>query len=78
MPPPLTIETPTGDPAAQARAYFDSDKVDTAAVLYGPLDKPDVLYVHRGATEARFLAQLAEQSLRARWASPGRASPRPW
>ncbi|NWN33559.1 ABC transporter permease, partial [Klebsiella michiganensis] len=44
MPPPLTIETPTGDPAAQARAYFDSDKVDTAAVLYGPLDKPDVLY----------------------------------
>lgn len=65
MPPPLTIETPTGDPAAQARAYFDSDKVDTAAVLYGPLDKPDVLYTHRGATEAQFLTQLAEQSLRA-------------
>lgn len=65
MPPPLTIEAPTGDPAAQARAYFDSDKVDTAAVLFGPLDKPEILYASRGWTEAQFLAQLAEQSLRA-------------
>lgn len=64
-PPPLTIEAPTGDPAAQARAYFDSDTFDAAAVLYGPLDKPEILYARRGRTEAQFLAQLAEQSLRA-------------
>ncbi|WP_413740727.1 ABC transporter permease [Sphingomonas sp. Sphisp66] len=64
-PPPLTIEAPHGDPAAQARAYFDSDKFDAAAVLYGPLDKPEILYARRGWSEAQFLTQLAEQSLRA-------------
>jgi ABC-2 type transport system permease protein len=65
-PPPLSIETPTADPAAQARAYFDSDKIDAAAVLYGPLDKPEILYARRGWSEAQYLTQLAEQSLRAR------------
>ncbi|NYT40585.1 ABC transporter permease [Sphingomonas sp. R-74633] len=64
-PPPLTIETPTGDPAAQARAYFDNEKFDAAAVLFGPLDKPEVLYARRGWSEAQFLSQLAEQTLRA-------------
>jgi ABC-2 type transport system permease protein len=64
-PPPLTIEAPTGDPAAQARGYFDNDKFDAAAVLFGPLDKPEVLYARRGWSEAQFLSQLAEQSLRA-------------
>ncbi len=65
MPPPLTIETPGRDPAAQARALFDSREGEAAAVLYGPLNKPDILYVPQGWTEAQFLAQLAEQSLRA-------------
>lgn len=64
-PPPLVIETPAGNPAAQARAYFDSDKFDAAAVLYGPLDKPHLLYAPGGWTEAQYLAQLAEHSLRA-------------
>jgi len=65
MPPPLTIAAPDGDPAAQARAFFDSDKFDASAVLFGPLDKPEVLYARRGWTEAQFLTQLAEQTLRA-------------
>ncbi len=73
MPPPLTIDAPSGDPAAQARAYFDSDKFDAAAVLYGPLDKPEILYARRGWTEAQFLTQLAEQSERAR--KLGKAEP---
>ncbi|WP_448661928.1 ABC transporter permease [Sphingomonas sp. CJ20] len=63
MPPALTIETPAGDPAAQARALFDGNR-DVAAVLYGPLHAPDILYVPRGWTEAQFLGQLAEQALR--------------
>lgn len=64
-PPPLTIEAPDGDPATQARALFDNEKVDAAAVLFGPLDKPEVLYARRGWSEAQFLSQLAEQTLRA-------------
>jgi ABC-2 type transport system permease protein len=64
-PPPLTIEAPTGNPEAQARRMFDDSKFDAAAVLYGPLDKPEILHVRRGKSEARFLAQLAEQTLRA-------------
>jgi ABC-2 type transport system permease protein len=66
MPPPLSIEPPRGDPAAQARAMFDNKDVDTAAVLYGPLDKAQILYAPRGWTEAQFLAQVAEQAVRAR------------
>lgn len=65
MPPPLTVATPAGNPAEQARAMFDSDRFDAAAVLYGPLNRPEILYVSRGWTEAQYLAQIAEQSLRA-------------
>jgi ABC-2 type transport system permease protein len=65
MPPPLTIEAPEPNQAAQARAMFDSKEYDTAAVLYGPLDKPEILHVTAGWTEAQYLAQLAEQVLRA-------------
>ncbi|AJP70624.1 ABC transporter permease [Sphingomonas hengshuiensis] len=64
MPPPLTIAAPAGDPAAQARALIDSE-TDVAAVLYGPLNAPEILYLPRGWTEAQFLAQVAEQTLRA-------------
>lgn len=65
MPPPLTLQAPAGDPAAQARALFDDPGRDVAAVLYGPLHAPDILYVPRGWTESQYLTQLAEQSLRA-------------
>ena len=64
-PPPLTIATPTGNPAEQARAMFERGDYDAAAVLYGPLNKPEILYAPRGRSEAQYLAQLAEQSLRA-------------
>lgn len=63
MPPPLTIAVPQADAAAQARALIDM--ADVAAVLHGPLDAPEILYIPRGWTEAQFLGQLAEQSLRA-------------
>ena len=65
MPPPLTIASPQGNPAEQARAMFDSNSFDAAAVLYGPLNKPEILYIPRGRSEAQYLAQLAEQGLRA-------------
>ncbi|RYE04175.1 MAG: ABC transporter permease [Sphingomonadales bacterium] len=73
MPPPLTIVSPDGDPAAQARAMFDIDDFEAAAVMHGALDKPEILYVGRGWTEAQYLAQLAEQTLRAQRAGVGAA-----
>ena len=72
-PPPLTIVAPDKDQAAQARAMFDAADFEAAAVLYGPLDKPEILHVGRGWTEAQYLAQLAEQTLRAQKA--GTAAP---
>jgi ABC-2 type transport system permease protein len=62
-PPELTTLTPSGDPEAQARAAFDRDEYDASAVLYGPLDRPTVLYARRGARAADYLAVLAEQTL---------------
>lgn len=72
-PPPLAIETPGEEPAAQARAMFHSPDYEAAAVLYGPLNKPEILYAAHGGSEARYLAQLAEQTLRAQKA--GGAAP---
>lgn len=64
-PPPLVIATPTGDPAAQTRALFDRQDVDVSTVLTGPLDKPVITYSPQGARTASYMAQLAEQTLRA-------------
>ncbi|MEI9928232.1 MAG: ABC transporter permease [Sphingomonas sp.] len=63
--PPLRIDTPGADPAAQARALFDQDKFEIAAVLYGPLERPVILRGPRAWGEANYLAQIAEQTLRA-------------
>lgn len=63
-PPPLLIEAPRGDLAKQARALVDSNDFEAAAVLYGPLDKPEILHIPSGWSEAQFLAQVAEQALR--------------
>ncbi|HEX8302924.1 ABC transporter permease [Sphingomonas sp.] len=71
-PPELILEAPAGDPGAQARSMLNSGD-DTAAVLYGPLNRPEILHVQRGWSEAQYLAQLAEQSLRAQKA--GGAAP---
>jgi ABC-2 type transport system permease protein len=63
--PPLQIEGPGDDIKAQARALLDSNQFDVAAVLYGPLDRPQILRRPSGYAEGLYLAQLAEQALRA-------------
>lgn len=63
--PELRIDAPSGNPADQARALFDRHDVEVAAVLYGPLDRPHILREPSGRAEANYLAQLAEQTLRA-------------
>lgn len=63
-PPPLRIRAPASDPAAQSRALFDRDGLLTAAVLYGPLDRPTILNGPGGDRTAAYLAELAERVLR--------------
>lgn len=63
-PPRLTIVAPERDPAAQAEAMFDASDYEAAAVLHGPLDKPQILYSVGSWGEQQYLAQLAEQTLR--------------
>ncbi|WP_213981116.1 ABC transporter permease [Sphingomonas sp. dw_22] len=64
--PELRVEAPIGNnPAGQARAMFDRHDVEVAAVLYGPLGRPHILRTASGRSEANYLAQLAEQTLRA-------------
>jgi len=62
-PPALMTVTPGRDPAAQARAAFDAKNIDAAAVLYGPLDAPQILYGSRGVRAADYLATLAQVTL---------------
>ncbi len=65
-PPPISILTPSGDPAAQARAAVMDRSGDVDAALYGPLDRPTILYGGGGGRdEADYLAGLAEQVMRA-------------
>jgi ABC-2 type transport system permease protein len=65
MPPPLDVVTPSGDPAAQARARVSSRDGDVDAALYGPLERPTIVYGGGGRDKADYLAGLAEQTLRA-------------
>lgn len=64
--PELRIDVPQGDVAAQARALFDGKDEDVPAVLYGPFAAPHILRDQSALPEANYLAQLAEQTLRAR------------
>jgi ABC-2 type transport system permease protein len=64
--PELRIDVPERDPAAQARALFDSKDTEAPAVLYGPLERPQILRSRSALPEANYLAQLAEASLRAK------------
>ncbi len=64
-PPALVIETPTADPAAQARALFERKDIETLAVVRGPLTTPSVLHASNAARSADYLAVLAETALRA-------------
>jgi len=74
-PPALRIDVPQADPAAQARALFTAEDVDVAAVLYGPLERPQILYTPRQFFGGNYLAQLAEQTLRAERAGGGITTP---
>lgn len=65
-PPPLRIDTPAGEGEAQARGLFDSEDIDVSAVMYGPLDRPVILYGSAGSRTSDYLATLAEQVLRDR------------
>jgi ABC-2 type transport system permease protein len=72
-PPALRLDQPASDPAMQARALFTASDVEAAAVLFGPLERPTVLFAPGGRRTADYLAELAEQTLRAR-ASGGAAA----
>ncbi|MEI5686378.1 ABC transporter permease [Sphingomonas kyungheensis] len=64
-PPVLVTERPGRDPAAQARAAFASDQFEASAVLYGPLDRPQISYGARGGRAADYLALLAAETVAA-------------
>ncbi|MDH7971448.1 ABC transporter permease [Sphingomonas sp. AR_OL41] len=63
-PPLLRTDAPSADPAVQAHALIEDRGIDVAAVLYGPLDHPQVVYTPNKTRSAAYLAQLAEQTLR--------------
>ena len=64
-PPTLVIAAPRGDAAMQTRALFDREDVDVSAVLSGPLARPTIVYGAQGKRTGAYLAELAEQALRA-------------
>jgi ABC-2 type transport system permease protein len=63
-PPMLVAQRPGPDAASQARAMIDAKDVEVSAVLYGPLEKPQILYGPLGSRSADYLAELAEDALR--------------
>lgn len=75
-PPALHTEPAAADPGRQARALFEDTRFDVAAVLYGPLAAPHILYTARSVRAGDYLGELAEQALRAeRSGLPSLSSP---
>ena len=65
---PATLLTlkPTASPLVQARAAFGSREYDATAVLFGPLDRPHILYGRSvGDRSARYLELLAQTAVAA-------------
>ncbi len=62
-PPGLTTMAPARNPATQARAAFDTKVYDASAVLYGPLDRPTILYSGGDQRSADYLSVLAQATL---------------
>ncbi|MEN2748941.1 ABC transporter permease [Sphingomonas sp. T9W2] len=62
--PTLVTVVPAADPAVQARTLLSNPDIDVPAVLYGPLDRPQLIHANPQSTTARYLAALAEQALR--------------
>lgn len=73
QPPALIVEAPGPNPQAQGRKIFERKNIDTYAVMYGPLDKPQILHSINGTRSASYLAEFAGQILRAQRA--GTAAP---
>jgi ABC-2 type transport system permease protein len=65
MPADLQVETPQGDAIDQARQAIDRHDYDVDAAMAGPLDHPHIFYGSSAPRSARYLAALAEASLRA-------------
>ena len=63
-PPPLVMIAAGADPAAQANSVFASTEYEAAAVLYGPLDRPQIRFAAQGSRAADYLAKLAEEAIR--------------
>ena len=61
----LTTLRPGADLAGQARAAFAAKDYDASAVLFGPLDRPHILYGPRGGRSAAYLQLLAQTTLAA-------------
>lgn len=77
IPPVLDLRVPDPDPAAQARTLFHAPDGNVTAVLYGPLSAPTILVSEDRAADSRYLAQLAEQSLRVERIGTGTQLSRP-
>lgn len=75
--PALQIEGPGDDVAAQARALLDSKQYDATAVLYGGLERPQILRRPSGWSDANYLAQLADYALRVERTGGARALSEP-
>lgn len=63
---PATLRTdaPGSDSAEQAHALIEDRGIDVVAVMYGPLDHPQILHTPNADRSAAYLAELAEQTLR--------------
>mgnify|MGYP001761104907 CR=1 FL=1 len=62
-PPVLDLRPSASNVSHQARTALDSRDVDVAAVMSGPLERPQILY-GQSRRPALYLAALAEQALR--------------
>ncbi|MEG3180887.1 ABC transporter permease [Sphingomonas sp. LT1P40] len=62
-PPQLIVEAPGENAERQARALFERKDIEASAVLYGPLEKPQILYGPAGSRTADYMIVLAEQVL---------------
>jgi ABC-2 type transport system permease protein len=60
----LVVVAPSSDPAGQARKLMASPHSEVVAVLYGPLDRPTILRMPDAQSDARYLAQVADQAVR--------------
>ena len=56
---------PAGDPFRQAQAAFAAPGYDAAAVLFGPVERPHILYGPRSDRAARYLEMLAQETIAA-------------